>query len=325
MPVLSLCLFPPIFCTRTNVPQPVCYVCAVKKDPRAVGCERSWNCLCVNGPASRPDCPFHAAAAQIALLERVFGIPLPPMLPLFPQHNGMPVDKTVVVETLEATVVAYDNCIRSPTGSRLYGGHSFRVCGAQMLAALGVEIIKIMVLARWAGETVLRYIREAPLTHLSDEVKELESKRSLLALFNKLADGAETLTGKVQDLEAQLTHLRKERKAMAASAVTVLAAPACRPFVTNGAKLASRLKVHRVTVEGIEHPLPSWRTTCGFRFAYCDGERLQSLKGYSQGQLCRRCGLRKTVSLAGSESSGSSTSDTNSSAQSSADDLAPQA
>ncbi len=31
-----------------------------------------------------------------------------------------------------------------------------------MLAALGVEIVKTMVLARWAGEAVLRYVVDAP-------------------------------------------------------------------------------------------------------------------------------------------------------------------
>jgi hypothetical protein len=273
----------------------------------------------MNGPASRPDCPYHAAVAQIVHLETVFGIPLPPRLPLFPQRNGNPVDKAVVVESLESTVIAYGNVVRTPTGGRLYGGHSFRVCGAQMLAALGIEVIKIMVLARWAGDSVLRYIREAPLTHLSEEVKELESKRSLLALFNKLADGAENLTGKVQDLEAQLVRLLKERKAASALASTVNVVPTDRPYVTNGAKQSAKLKVHRVGVEGVEHPLPSWRTTCGFRFAYCEGERHRSLESFSQSQLCRRCGLRKIVVASESESSGSSTSDTNSSAQSTGD------
>lgn len=192
----------------------------------------------MNGPASRHDCPYHAAVEQLDLLEKTFGIPLPPKLPLFPQANGRHMDKAAVVEALEATVIAYGGRVRSPTGTRLFGGHSFRVSGAQMLAALGIEVVKIMVLARWAGETVLRYIREAPLAHLAEEVKALEGKRNLLSLFDKLADGAEKLTGKVQDLETQLLHLQREKKRDSRHTASLEEDPTCigRPYVTNGAK-----------------------------------------------------------------------------------------
>ena len=77
-------------------------------------------------------------------------------------------------------MAAYGDPIVSANGCRLLGGLSFHVTGAQRLASLGVEGIKIMVLARWAGETVLRYIREAPLANLSSEVLALENKKSLL-------------------------------------------------------------------------------------------------------------------------------------------------
>ena len=76
-------------------------------------------------------------------------------------------------------------------GGRLFGGHSFRVTGAQRLASLGVEIVKIMVMARWSGETVLRYIKEAPVDSLPEEVLALESRRDLVKNVGKLADGAE--------------------------------------------------------------------------------------------------------------------------------------
>ena len=38
-----------------------------KKDPRAIGCERSWHCLCKGGDGRRPDCPFHAVVSQLAI------------------------------------------------------------------------------------------------------------------------------------------------------------------------------------------------------------------------------------------------------------------
>ena len=46
-----------------------------KKDPRAIGCERSWTYLCTAGQATRLDCPYHAAVAQTKLSGETFGIP----------------------------------------------------------------------------------------------------------------------------------------------------------------------------------------------------------------------------------------------------------
>eukprot|EP00959_Pyramimonas_sp_CCMP1952_P319238 6679869-Pyramimonas_sp.AAC.1 len=56
-------------------------------DPRAVGCARTWACLCREG-RRRPDCPYHAAVRQIDLLKGTFGAPWPPDCPLFPTSCG---------------------------------------------------------------------------------------------------------------------------------------------------------------------------------------------------------------------------------------------
>ena len=55
-----------------------------KKDPKAVGCERTWECLRGRKNVSRPDCPYHAAVQHLADFEKRFGHPLPTNLPLFP-------------------------------------------------------------------------------------------------------------------------------------------------------------------------------------------------------------------------------------------------
>ena len=48
-------------------------------------------------------------------------------------------------------------------GLRRFGGHSARVSGAQFLAAYGVEVAKIKILARHSTEQIMRYVQEAPL------------------------------------------------------------------------------------------------------------------------------------------------------------------
>jgi hypothetical protein len=159
-----------------------------KRDPRAAGRE----CICKSTGSHeghRPDCPFHALTEQLDLLCQHFGHPLPEDLPLFPTEQGGTVAKATVVAMLEATVSAYGAPIVGPNGAKLYGGHSFRVTGAQKLAALGVDTTKIMVLARWAGESVLRHIRDAPLANLTADVVELEARRSVLGAIEGLHDG----------------------------------------------------------------------------------------------------------------------------------------
>ena len=48
---------------------------------------------------------------------------------------------------------------------------------------------KIMVMARWAGESVLRYVREAPLESFPADVVALEDRRSATAALRALRQG----------------------------------------------------------------------------------------------------------------------------------------
>ena len=102
-----------------------------KKDPRAIGCERSWHCLCKGGDGLRPDCPYHAVISQLAILRGRFGEYRLQSLPLFPDTHGRVADKATVVLALEATVKGYGETTVGANGSRLLGGHSFRVTGAK--------------------------------------------------------------------------------------------------------------------------------------------------------------------------------------------------
>lgn len=45
-------------------------------------------------------------------------------------------------------------------------GHSVHVAGAEVLAASGIEVSKIRILARHPGDTILRYVAQAHLTTL---------------------------------------------------------------------------------------------------------------------------------------------------------------
>jgi hypothetical protein len=254
-----------------------------KKDPRAVGCLRSWQCLCKQGAAAaeaRHDCPFHAITGQLALLREHFGDPLPEGLPLFPTAAGVPAAKTAIVEALETTVQAYGAPVALPNGAKLLGGHSFRVTGAQRLAALGVEVVKIMVLARWAGETVLRYIRDAPLDNLPAEVRALEEKRNLFTALEKLQAEVRGIDSKVDAQKGEAERIAHELFARFGPAVA-------KPYIANGNR--TRFKVHVAAVDGVESLPQNWKTKCGVKFGAWAFTRHATKDAFPADTWCAKC------------------------------------
>jgi hypothetical protein len=90
--------------------------------------------------------------------------------PLFPAVGGGAPSKVAVVGTFEALGSLIGQPLLSEVGIRLFGGHSPRVTGAQLLAAAGVEISKVRILARHSGDAILRYVSDAPLKSLRAEL-----------------------------------------------------------------------------------------------------------------------------------------------------------
>jgi hypothetical protein len=278
-----------------------------KKDPRAVGCSRAWKCLCRAGEPweeTRHDCPYHAATQQLARLRMRFGSPLPADLPLFPTEDGQPVARAAVIAALEATVQAYGDPIMQPNGSRLLGGHSFRVTGAQQLAALGVDVIKIMVLARWAGESVLRYVRDAPLDNLPDEVRALEEKKSLLGALEKLQADVRNLNNKVDGQAEDAAKIADELYSKFGPSVS-------KPFIANGNQ--KRFKLHWAAVDGSEVLPQQWKTRCGVKFGNWSFTRHGSKTEFPIDTWCTKCfGAQPTEEVRSSSSEGRTSSESES-------------
>ena len=280
-----------------------------KTDVRAVGCTRSWTCLCA-GAAPRADCPFCAGTAQLVLLRQRFGSPLPPLLPLFPTEDATAAKKVDIIRTLEANLLCIGVQVQAPTGERLFGGHSFRVAGARRLAALGVEVAKIMVLARWASDAVLRYVREAPLEHLAAEVLELESQKRLVNTIEVLEAKLDAISRKVDhqavDVGAATVEMRQELDGH----VAVLQAQ----FGPNSGKRiiskcgSGRHKVHLAQDMDPETPPLLWRTVCGLGFAKWSFTRHTSTEAFPADLLCAKCFGRSEVTRATRSSSSSSAS-----------------
>jgi len=112
---------------------------------------------------------FHLAREHRDWLDGS-GYPVDPDSPLFPNAEGIASPKAAIVLSFEAIGAACGQPLVSAAGLRLFGGHTPRVTGAQLYAALGLEINKIRLLARHSGETIMRYVAEAPLRSLRTDL-----------------------------------------------------------------------------------------------------------------------------------------------------------
>ncbi|CAK0840856.1 unnamed protein product, partial [Prorocentrum cordatum] len=204
-----------------------------KRDPRAAGCARTWGCTCASR-LSRELCPHCAADAQLGMLRDMFGPSFDDDLPLFPARAGGVCLKANVVAALEVTAAA---------------------CG-------GLEVRMITLRARWAGDTVPRYIREAPLENLPAEVIALEEKRSLIEPLAAAQDDVikvgDQVAAQKQDVADALAALRER--------LAKLDAGSAKPCVSGGG--SRRFRAHEVAVEGLDVPPQLWMTKCGVRFAH---------------------------------------------------------
>ena len=125
-----------------------------KTDPSAVGCTRSWGCLCQTSSAAA--CPFHAAVRQLELLRSTFGSRVDDAdFPLFPTSSGDYASGEAMVALVEYLAVALGEELTSASGGRRFGKHSWRAFGSVYLSSLQLKLFKIQLLARWSSIIIL--------------------------------------------------------------------------------------------------------------------------------------------------------------------------
>ena len=142
-----------------------------KTDPQAVGCVRTWGCVCAaSGPGHKPLCPFHAAASLLAHHQLRFapaGQGLPLNFPLFPTQDGSWCSRSGFLGTIAELARLTNACTTDALGRYTVGEHTWRISGSRHLAALDVPLPIIRLLARWGGETIMHYVQDAPLSLLT--------------------------------------------------------------------------------------------------------------------------------------------------------------
>ena len=257
---------------------------ASKTDPRAIGCTRTWGCVC-DGTHSTP-CAYHAMRDQLAFLKLRFpDVPLD-RLPLFPQGNGLTVAKTDVVKSICRVAELLGEPLTDQLGRNRYGGHTLRVSGARRLARLAIPTATIMLLARWASLTILRYIQDAPLKGLTLEYRkrsEAASHYSLFAAASMIGSNERRSMLEYDEAykaeDAQLLALQSRLDAIDVK----LEVP---QFVSNDKSGI----LHRADSTGVSAAADSRCTPCGWRYGTSPSTLLKSVPdSCTYKRICSRC------------------------------------
>ena len=168
-----------------------------KTDYTGKGTSRSLCCTCSSTAFGL--CPFHTLQEQHRWASSLASAS--PSSPLCPDLDGAVPTKKHVVETILAMAQWFNLELHTRSGAPRFTGHTFRVSGAMWLAASGIDLWRIQLHGRWGSDTVLRYVRLAPLAKtlaleasmgkdLSDVRAALLQAKATLADMTPLADAA---------------------------------------------------------------------------------------------------------------------------------------
>ena len=188
-----------------------------KSDHLALGVHRTLPCFC---GLERMPCAYHTALHHLKWLQSS-GHSIAASAPLFPTVAGAMATKQSAVLTFEQIGLLCGQPLLSEHGLRLFGGHTPRVTGSRFYAGAGLEVNKIRILARHAGDTILRYVKDAPLATIradlgmaarikqvssssSSDTKLVDHKRRIASLEDKVAGLSRIIDGHVGEL-AHLT------------------------------------------------------------------------------------------------------------------------
>ena len=167
-------------------------------------------------------------------------------------------------------------------GESLHGGHTLRMTGARYLYAMGVTTPGIMGLARWATDTVLRYLGDAPVKEVTKQFTnskgEEQSKREMQNLLKKVACWTAHAKEQEDALRTQVTNMYEQLR--------VLALKIDQPFLVSE---GGRGKLHK-TLPYSGEPPPQWKAVCGWTYGFSRYERLREKPiNWPEQRICTSC------------------------------------
>ena len=148
-----------------------------KNDPRAIGCERKWGCVCIGEPSERT-CPYHAALELTRFLKDRFGKKVfEPGFPLFPNSFGEPVPGETMLEMIVTIAKLLDEPLYNKAGQFRIGKHTWRAMAAILMGEVGLDIFKIRMMGRWNCSVVIHYTRDAPISDMASDYIHAKKSR----------------------------------------------------------------------------------------------------------------------------------------------------
>ena len=259
---------------------------ASKSDHMALGVTRTWPCTCGLDTLA---CPYHAAVEHqewLTISKWFTG----PCTPLCPTSKGKHPSKQAVVTTIELLATMCGQSVADDLGNRRFGGHTLRVTGAQLLAVHGLGVQKIRILARHSGDTILRYVAEAPLKTLRADLGLSSGGTPSIGSFGPAAPNAGTavMRQRITKLEAAIASLRDDMQTQAQDVVAL---------ATGFARTDNRLFVQNLStaIVHVARPGDDGRTICGWRHATsvqqngCKARHLRTLVDIPGTMMCDVC------------------------------------
>ena len=251
-----------------------------KTDPQGVGCARSWGCVCRKGEKELL-CPFHAAKKLKQETRRRFADTdgnLPEGFPLFPNADGGWCSSKGFVATIEKMAALLNLSTIDELDRNIVGEHVWRITGSRHLAALDVPLIIIKLLARWGGDTVMRYVAEAPLSSLTQ------------VYIDRVSASDDAARGLVSGLAAQpvmpiaqLTESSELDTCVDAAAQELIMDDPKQPFIVSAKGI-----VHLVSAPPVLGRATAMRTPCGWSFR--DREHQLAAAVPAGARTCKMCG-----------------------------------
>ena len=178
--------------------------------------------------------------------------------------DGKHANNVQVVDTFEALCAAMGQPLHDHVGARRFGGHTPRVTGSRVLAAGGMEVNKIRIIARHSGDTILRYVADAPLKSLRADLGLRSIPGTGPPNLHFMANGKDTLSAivraRVQKLEDALTRLEGIVQSQAQDVVAL---------ATGFARTDNRVYVQNTTTATIHMARggDEGRAICGWPYA----------------------------------------------------------
>ena len=253
-----------------------------KNDPRAIGCTRSWGCVC-DDIASPRSCPYHAAEALDDYIVETFpDAILDPAFPLFPDASGNEVSAFLMICLIEELAQRLGEELRNKAGKSRYGKHTWRATGAVHLGGCGLDVNKIALMGRWFCAVVLHYTRMSPITNIARDFKRARASdgiddtvRTISINQKKTRDAVE---GMMSNIKAEMAELQRRIEVVSRDSRP-------REVVVN----RSTGKVHKVLTTMLDTGSEAV-AACGFKYALCQKSFHSSIPaGTTRQKVCGTC------------------------------------